>query len=218
MFLVVTGAEALYDDLGHFGRRPIQTAWFYLVLPALLLNYFGQGAFVLADPTAIANPFFLLYPEWALYPMVALATAATVIASQAVITGAYSLTRQAMQLGFLPRIEVRHTSETQSGQIYMPRVNWLLLVGVAAARLHVPVVERAGRGLWHRGVRRHAGDRDPGFIVMWRLWNWPLWAAVALMIPFLVIDLGFVLANAAQDLRRRLGAAAGRRVRWSCIM
>src|SRR5882724_6731600 len=130
VFLAVTGAEALYADLGHFGRKPIQTAWLVLVFPALLLNYFGQGALLLGDPAAIENPFFLLYPEWALLPMVVLATAATVIASQAVITGAYSLTRQAIQLGLLPRLEIRHTSETQVGQIYMPRVNGLLLLGV----------------------------------------------------------------------------------------
>ena len=130
MFLVVTGAEALYADLGHFGRAPIRMAWLTVVLPALTINYLGQGALVLADPKAIENPFFLLYPEWALLPMVVLATAATVIASQAVITGAYSLTQQAIQLGLLPRFEIRHTSEALFGQIYMPRVNTLLLIGV----------------------------------------------------------------------------------------
>ena len=130
VFLAVTGAEALYADLGHFGRKPIQIAWLAVVLPSLALNYLGQGALVLANPKAIENPFFLLYPDWALLPMVVLATAATVIASQAVITGAYSLTQQAIQLGLLPRLEIRHTSETQVGQIYMPRVNALLLVGV----------------------------------------------------------------------------------------
>src|SRR5437899_3465706 len=130
VFLVVTGGEALYADLGHFGRKPIQTAWFGLVLPALLLNYFGQGAKVLADPSAIGNPFYRLVPEPLLLPMVALATAATVIASQAVITGAYSLVRQAIQLGLLPRLAILHTSEAQAGQIYIPRVNTALLVGV----------------------------------------------------------------------------------------
>ena len=130
VFLVVTGAEALYADLGHFGPGPIRFAWLVVVLPALILNYLGQGALVLADPKSIENPFFLLYPDWALLPMVLLATAATVIASQAVITGAYSLTRQAIQLGLLPRLEIRHTSESLFGQIYMPRVNTLLLVGV----------------------------------------------------------------------------------------
>jgi KUP system potassium uptake protein len=130
VFLVVTGAEALYADLGHFGRGPIRFAWLVVVLPALVINYLGQGALVLANPKAVENPFFLLYPDWALLPMVLLATVATVIASQAVITGAYSLTRQAIQLGLLPRLEIRHTSESLFGQIYMPRVNTLLLAGV----------------------------------------------------------------------------------------
>ncbi len=127
VFLAVTGAEALYADLGHFGKRPIQTAWLAIVLPSLALNYLGQGALLLADPKAMENPFFLMFPDWALLPMVCLATVATVIASQAVITGAYSLTQQAIQLGLLPRFEIRHTSEAHSGQIYIPRINMLLL-------------------------------------------------------------------------------------------
>src|ERR1700760_161529 len=130
VFLAVTGAEALYADLGHFGKKPIQTAWLFIVLPSLALNYLGQGAIVIADPKAIENPFFLMFPDWALIPMVALATVATVIASQAVITGAYSLTRQAIQLGLMPRFEVRHTSEVHSGQIYIPRINRMLLIAV----------------------------------------------------------------------------------------
>ncbi|MBN9189824.1 MAG: KUP/HAK/KT family potassium transporter, partial [Microbacterium sp.] len=130
VFLTVTGAEALYADLGHFGRRPIQWAWFCLVFPALTLNYLGQGALVLAHPETIGNPFFLMFPKWALLPVVILATAATIIASQAVITGAFSLTRQAIHLGFLPRMEIFHTSETQTGQIYLPGVNTVLLFGV----------------------------------------------------------------------------------------
>lgn len=130
VFLVVTGAEALYADLGHFGQSPIRFAWLVVVLPALTINYLGQGALVLANPKSVENPFFLLFPDWALLPMVLLATMATVIASQAVITGAYSLTRQAIQLGLLPRLEIRHTSEALFGQIYMPRVNTFLLVGV----------------------------------------------------------------------------------------
>ena len=130
VFLVVTGTEALYADLGHFGRGPIRFAWLTVALPALVLNYLGQGALVLADPKVIENPFFLLFPGWGQLPMVLLATAATVIASQAVITGAYSLTQQAIQLGLLPRLEIRHTSGTLFGQIYMPRVNTLLLIGV----------------------------------------------------------------------------------------
>src|SRR5207248_1266741 len=134
VFLVVTGSEALYADLGHFGKAPIRAAWLSVALPALTINYLGQGALVLADPKSIENPFFLLYPDWALLPMMVLATAATVIASQAVITGAYSLTRQAIQLGLLPRLEIRHTSESLFGQIYMPRVNLLLLIGAARVR------------------------------------------------------------------------------------
>jgi len=130
VFLVVTGSEALYADLGHFGPGPIRTAWLCVALPALTINYLGQGALVLADQKTIENPFFLLYPDWALLPMVVLATAATVIASQAVVTGAYSLTQQAIQLGLLPRLEIRHTSEALAGQIYISRVNWLLLIAV----------------------------------------------------------------------------------------
>src|SRR5207253_6971133 len=130
VFLAVTGAEALYADLGHFGKKPIQTAWLFIVLPSLALNYLGQGALVFSAPKALGNPFFLMFPDWALIPMVALATIATVIASQAVITGAYSLTQQAIQLGLLPRFEIRHTSESHYGQIFMPRVNALLLVMV----------------------------------------------------------------------------------------
>jgi KUP system potassium uptake protein len=195
VFLVVTGSEALYNDLGHFGRRPIQAAWLFFVLPALLLNYFGQGALVLARPETIENPFYLLYPEWALYPTVALATAATVIASQAVITGAYSITRQAMQLGFLPRMEVRHTSEALAGQIYMPRVNWLLLTGVlllvfmfrSSSELAAAYVLAVATTVWTAGVL--------GFIVIWKLWGWRLWTALALMLPLIVVDTTFVLAS-----------------------
>ena len=130
VFLAVTGAEALYADMGHFGRLPIQCAWLLFVLPALTLNYLGQGALVLANPAAVENPFFLMAPSWALLPLVILSTIATVIASQAVITGAFSLARQAIQLGLLPRMLILHTSETQEGQIYIPRVNRLLLIGV----------------------------------------------------------------------------------------
>ena len=195
VFLVVTGSEALYNDLGHFGRKPIQTAWLYLVLPALLLNYFGQGALVLANPETIKNPFYLLYPDWALYPMVALATMATAIASQAVITGAYSITRQAMQLGFLPRMEVRHTSESQAGQIYMPRVNWLLLTGVlllvfmfrSSSELAAAYVLAVATTVLTAGIL--------GFIVIWKLWRWSFWTAAGLMFPLILVDAAFVLAT-----------------------
>jgi KUP system potassium uptake protein len=132
VFLVVTGGEALYADMGHVGKTPIRVAWFALVLPALLLNYFGQGALLLADPGAAANPFFLLAPSWALLPLVALATAAAIIASQALISGAFSLTRQAVQLGYCPRLDINHTSSDEIGQIYVPQVNWALMVCTVA--------------------------------------------------------------------------------------
>jgi KUP system potassium uptake protein len=195
VFLVVTGAEALYADLGHFGRGPIRTAWFTVALPALTINYLGQGALLLGQPEAIENPFFLLYPAWALLPMVVLATAATVIASQAVITGAYSLTRQAIQLGLLPRLEIRHTSEEQFGQIYMPRVNILLLIGVL---LLVILFKSSGALASAYGIAvtgTMVVTAIMALIVIWRVWNWPLWAAAALMVPFLLIDLTFLGAN-----------------------
>jgi KUP system potassium uptake protein len=195
VFLAVTGAEALYADLGHFGRRPIQTAWLIIVLPSLVVNYLGQGALVLADPKAVENPFFLLYPDWALLPMVALATAATVIASQAVITGAYSLTRQAIQLGLLPRLEIRHTSVTHAGQIYMPRVNTLLLVGVL---LLVGLFKSSSALASAYGIAvtgTMVVTAMMAFIVIWKGWHWSLPAAAALMVPFLVIDLTFLAAN-----------------------
>ena len=195
VFLVVCGSEALYADLGHFGRRPIQSAWFMLVLPALLINYFGQGALVLANPAAMDDPFYRLVPESMLLPMVILATAATVIASQAVITGAYSLTRQAIQLGLLPRFEIRHTSEAHYGQIFMPRVNIILLLGV----LLLVILFRTSSALAAAYVLAVAGTELVasllGFIVFWRLWNWRLWAVILLMTPFIIADAVFVLAT-----------------------
>jgi KUP system potassium uptake protein len=195
VFLAVTGAEALYADLGHFGRGPIQVAWLGLVLPSLALNYLGQGALVLANPRAVANPFFLMYPDWATIPMVVLATAATVIASQAVITGAYSLTSQAIQLGLLPRLLVRHTSAHQAGQIYMPRVNLLLLVGVLllVALFRSSSALASAYGIAVTGTMVVTGMM--AFIVIWRMWHWSPLAAAALMVPFLFIDLIFLSAN-----------------------
>jgi KUP system potassium uptake protein len=195
VFLAVTGAEALYADLGHFGRKPIQTAWVGLVLPSLALNYLGQGALVLADPKAIENPFFLLYPDWALLPMVVLATVATVIASQAVITGAYSITQQAIQLGLLPRLEIRHTSEAQYGQIYMPRVNWFLLVGVLllVALFRSSSALASAYGIAVTGTMVVTGVM--AFVVIRNVWNWSWMATAALMLPFLFIDLTFLGAN-----------------------
>jgi KUP system potassium uptake protein len=195
VFLAVTGAEALYADLGHFGRKPIQAAWAGLVLPSLALNYLGQGALVLADPKVIANPFFLLYPEWALLPMVVLATVATVIASQAVITGAYSLSQQAIQLGLFPRLEIRHTSEAHYGQIYMPRVNSFLLMGVLllVALFRSSSALASAYGIAVTGTMVVTGMM--AFIVIWKVWNWPAVGAAALMAPFVLIDLTFLGAN-----------------------
>jgi KUP system potassium uptake protein len=195
VFLVVTGSEALYADLGHFGRGPIRFAWLVVVLPALTINYLGQGALVLADPKSIDNPFFLLFPHWALLPMVLLATAATVIASQAVITGAYSLTRQAIQLGLLPRLEIRHTSESLAGQIYMPRVNMLLLVGVLllVALFRSSSALASAYGIAVTGTM--VVTALMAIVVINKVWRWPLVAAVVLILPFLVIDLTFLAAN-----------------------
>src|SRR5215510_4754792 len=195
VFLAVTGAEALYADLGHFGKQPIQFAWIGLVLPSLAVNYLGQGALVLADPKAVENPFFLMYPGWALLPMVLLATVATVIASQAVITGAYSISQQAIQLGLLPRLEIRHTSQEHYGQIYMPRVNSFLLAGV----LFLVLMFRSSSalasayGIAVTGTMVVTGIM--AFVVIWKVWHWSPLAAAALMTPFLLIDLTFLGAN-----------------------
>ncbi|HWK01344.1 MAG TPA: potassium transporter Kup [Xanthobacteraceae bacterium] len=195
VFLAVTGAEALYADLGHFGKRPIRFAWLFFVFPALVLNYLGQGALLLANPKAIENPFFLLYPSWALVPMVVLATVATVIASQAVITGAYSLTQQAVQLGFFPRLDIRHTSESLAGQIYVPRVNWILLAGV----LLLVVLFRSSSALASAYGIAVTGTMIVttlmAFIVIWKMWGWKFWMALALIVPFALIDLTFLAAN-----------------------
>ena len=195
VFLVVTGSEALYADLGHFGRGPIRFAWLAVVLPSLTINYLGQGSLILSNPAAIQNPFFLLYPSWALLPIVLLATAATVIASQAVITGAYSMTQQAIQLGLLPRLEIRHTSETLVGQIYMPKVNTLLLAGVLA----LVILFRSSSALASAYGIAVTGTMVVtammAFVVIWRAWRWSALAAAALIIPFLFIDLTFLSAN-----------------------
>lgn len=196
VFLVVTGGEALYADMGHFGRKPVQLAWFGLVLPSLLLNYFGQGALLIHDPEAIRNPFYLLAPEWALYPLVALATAATVIASQAVISGAYSITREAIQLGYAPRMEVQHTSEQQIGQIYLPAINWTLLVAVIALVLgfRSSTSLAAAYGIAVTGTM--VITTGLAFIVVRRIWGWG-WLRSALLIAFfLAVDLVFFAANA----------------------
>ena len=196
VFLAVTGAEALYADLGHFGRRPIQMAWLVVVLPSLLLNYLGQGALLLENPQTIENPFFLMMPGWALLPTVILATAATIIASQAVITGAYSLSRQAIQLGLLPRMEIRFTSEAHAGQIYMPQVNWSLLIGVLVlvSLFQTSSSLASAYGIAVTGTM--VVTATMAITVIWKYWKWPLWAALALMLPLLGLDLVFLGANA----------------------
>src|SRR5690349_11999100 len=195
VFLAVTGGEALYADLGHFGRKPIQTGWFYFVMPALLINYFGQGALVLADPSAIENPFYRLVPEVLLLPMVVLATAATVIASQAVITGAFSLIRQAVQLGLLPRFEVRYTSETHAGQVYLPRVNRLLLIGVVLLVLLFRTSSGLASAYGIAVSTTMVVDGIMGFVVIWKLWNWRAATAAAMILPLVTVDLVFFSAN-----------------------
>ena len=195
VFLVVTGGEALYADLGHFGRKPIQIAWLTLVLPALLINYFGQGAKVLAEPSAIENPFYKLVPETLLLPMVVLATAATVIASQAVITGAYSLVHQAIQLGLLPRLTILHTSASHAGQIYIPRVTISLMIGVL---LLVGLFRTSSALASAYGIAvatTMVVDGILAFIVIWKGWRWSLWHTLLLIAPFVVVDVVFFSAN-----------------------
>ncbi|NVN86896.1 MAG: potassium transporter Kup [Rhodopseudomonas sp.] len=195
VFLAVTGAEALYADLGHFGKRPIQAAWLVIVLPSLALNYLGQGALVLGNPAAVENPFFLMFPDWALLPMVCLATAATVIASQAVITGAFSLTRQAIQLGLLPRVEIRHTSEAHSGQIFVPRVNMMLLGSVLLLVLLFRSSSALASAYGISVTGTMVVTAMMGFVVIWKVWKWSPLAAGALIAPFLFLDLTFLTAN-----------------------
>jgi KUP system potassium uptake protein len=195
VFLAVTGAEALYADMGHFGRAPIQTAWLVFVLPALTLNYLGQGALVLADPSAVENPFFLLAPHQALLPLVILATAATVIASQAVITGAFSLARQAIQLGLLPRMLILHTSETQEGQIFIPRINRLLLLGVLLLVLLFKSSSALAAAYGIAVTGTMVVTTALAFVVVWQCWHWPVGLAALFVSGFLAIDLAFLAAN-----------------------
>ncbi len=195
VFLAVTGAEALYADLGHFGRKPIQLAWSAIVFPALVLNYLGQGALVLTDPKAIESPLYKLYPEWALIPMVLLATCATVIASQAVITGAFSLTRQAIQLGVLPRFAIRHTSESMAGQIYLPKLNTILLIGVLIVVFFFKELSKLASAYGISVTATMVIDSAMAFFVIWKLWKWPLWQALLLIVPLILLEQAFFTAN-----------------------
>ncbi len=195
VFLAVTGGEALYADLGHFGRKPIRIAWFGFVLPALIINYFGQGALVMANPAAIENPFYRMAPEGVLLPLVILATAASVIASQAVITGAFSLARQAVQLGLLPRFAVRHTSAVHAGQIFLPRINILLLIGVL---LLVGLFKTSSGLAAAYGIAVSTTMLVDGvmcLIILWKLWHWKPWLAIAAASPLILVDATFFTAN-----------------------
>ncbi|PZO35456.1 MAG: potassium transporter Kup [Alphaproteobacteria bacterium] len=195
VFLAVTGAEALYADMGHFGKAPIRMGWLTFVLPCLTLNYLGQGALILSDPSTSANPFWEMVPEIAYWPMLGLATAATVIASQAVITGAFSVTQQAVQLGLLPRIDIKFTSETQAGQIFVPAVNSLLLIGVLVLLVVFQSSSNltAAYGVAVTGTM--LGNTMMAYFVITKEWKWPLWAALATLIPFGFIDMVFLTSN-----------------------
>jgi len=196
--LCITGGEALYADMGHFGAKPIQYAWLGYVLPALLLNYFGQGALLLADPSSVENPFYLLAPEWGRYPLVALATVATVIASQAVISGAFSITQQAIQLGYTPRLEIQHTSDEEIGQIYLPAINWMMLIAIIALVIEFGSSSNlaAAYGIAVTGTMLITNILAIAVAV--RLWNWSPARAMLGALPFICIDLGFFLANSVK--------------------
>jgi KUP system potassium uptake protein len=193
--LAVTGAEALYADMGHFGRRPIRWAWLVIVLPALVLNYLGQGALLLRDPASLENPFFLLAPEWFRLPLVFLATAATIIASQAMISGAYTIARQCVQLGFLPRLVVRHTSDTEEGQIYMPQVNFALLIGVLILVVTFRDSERLAAAYGIAVTGTFVCTSCLAMVVFHRKFGWPLLGVLGVFLPLLALDLAFFLSN-----------------------
>lgn len=195
VFLAVTGAEALYADLGHFGKKPIRLAWLWFVMPSLMLNYLGQAALVLNNPETASNPFYLLYPEWALLPMVVLSTLATIFASQAVITGAYSLTKQAVQLGLLPRLHIDYTSDQHIGQIYMPQVNWALLAGV----VFLILVFRSSSSLASAYGIAVTGTMLVTatflYMVMRYIWKWKLPVILMVILPLISLDLVFLFSN-----------------------
>ncbi|HEX4940119.1 MAG TPA: potassium transporter Kup [Candidatus Kapabacteria bacterium] len=189
--LTVTGGEALYADMGHFGRKPIYRAWFFVVFPALVLNYCGQGALLLADPSAVENPFYLLAPDWALYPMIGLATLATVIASQAVISGVFSVTRQAVQLGYLPRMDIQHTSSKEIGQIYIPSINWALLAAIIVLVLTFRTSSNLASAYGIAVTMTMICDTFLAMFVAYHLWKWKPASILAIGIPFLAIDFTF---------------------------
>ena len=198
VFLVVTGAEALYADMGHFGARPIQLTWFAVVLPALVLNYLGQGALLLENPASAAHPFFHLVPPAMVYPLVGLATVATVIASQAVISGCFSLTRQAIQLGYSPRLPIEHTSEETIGQIYVPPVNWALMIAAIALVLGFGSASKLAAAYGLGVATTMVITTILLFVLARRVWGWSLWLSVTVTVGLMVIDLAFLAANFAK--------------------
>lgn len=195
VFLVVTGGEALYADMGHFGPKPIRFAWFTIVLPCLLLNYFGQGAMMLQNPEAAQNPFYFLAPEWALYPLVAISTMATVIASQALISGAFSITQQALQLGYLPRVRIIHTSQEERGQIYIPQLNWLLFIGTIWLVFSFKTSGNLAAAYGIAVTSTMVITTILTFVAMTKLWKWSLPLAIIISVFFITIDLAFWGAN-----------------------
>jgi KUP system potassium uptake protein len=190
--LCVTGAEALYADMGHFGNRPIRMGWYSLVWPALLLNYFGQGALVLANPSAVENPFFMMVPSWALLPMIVLATVATIIASQAVISGAFSMTKQAIQLGYLPRFAISHTSEKEMGQIYVPFVNWFMLAAIVLLVLGFKSSDNLAAAYGIAVTMTMLTATLLLFVIMTRVWRWKKWMVMALTLVLVSNDIMFL--------------------------
>ncbi|HEY6138684.1 MAG TPA: potassium transporter Kup [Thermoanaerobaculia bacterium] len=195
VFLAVTGGEALYADMGHFGARPIRIAWFAIVFPALLINYLGQGALMLRDSNAFKNPFFLAAPQWALYPLVGLSTIATIIASQAVISGAFSLTRQAVQLGYLPRLVIRHTSAREIGQIYIPSVNWLLMICAVGLVIAFQASTNLAAAYGVAVTATMAITTSILAVVERERWHWSTIAILCVTVPLLLVDLAFFGAN-----------------------
>ena len=193
--LTITGAEALYADMGHFGRPPISRAWFFVVFPALTLNYMGQGSLIVGDPSTISNPFFLLIPHWGRVPMVVLATVATVIASQAVISGAFSVTKQAIQLGFLPRLQIRHTSAKEIGQVYLPAVNWFLLIAVVALVIGFGSSTKLGSAYGIAVTGTITADTLLFLVIAKALWEKPGWLVGIGAAVFFTVDLAFLGAN-----------------------
>jgi KUP system potassium uptake protein len=195
VFLAITGAEALYADMGHFGATPIRIAWFSLVLPTLLVNYLGQGALLLAKPETSAHPFFYLVPAWGLYPLVALSTAATVIASQAIISGAFSMTQQAIQLGYSPRFDIRHTSAAERGQVYIPEINWLLMVATVGLVLGFRSSTHLAAAYGIAVTVTMVITTMLAYVVAREHWGWSVWRAGGIFAAFLAIDLVFFGAN-----------------------